>query len=353
MFSILVLVAFYSFVVDHSDALSFSLLKNSAAAPLKFDATFSPPDTSSISEQACKDAAAKMKRVKVPVSEEISDSGDVGISYIHWPAKGDRKSSLPLVMVHGFDSSALEYRRLGEKLASRGIDTYAVDILGWGFTQLEGVSSFSAQAKVEALKSFTDTMFGGKPFAVAGASLGGAAVIELAASNPDVCKGLILIDAQGFVDGIGPMQYLPTPLASLGAQVLKSVPLRSSASQMSYFDKETFATEDALIISRLHCLREGWDDALVSFMQSGGFSPSTKVPLIEVPSLILWGREDGILDGNEFANKFIDSMKDGRLQWVEECGHVPHLEKPEQTSEALATFLADVSPSKETTIWPW
>ena len=40
-----------------------------------------------------------------------------------------------------------------------------------------------------------------------------------------------------------------------------------------------------------------------SFMQSGGFSPSSKVSKIASPSLVLWGRQDGILDGTEFANK--------------------------------------------------
>ena len=97
------------------------------------------------------------------------------------------------------------------------------------------------------------------------------------------------MDAQGFVDGIGPMSALPTPLAKLGVGVLKSIPLRSSANQMSYFDKETFATDEAVTVGRLHCLQEGWSDALVNFMQSGGFSPSQLVPQVQVPSLVLVG----------------------------------------------------------------
>jgi hypothetical protein len=92
---------------------------------------------------------------------------------------------------------------------------------------------------------------------VGGASLGGAAVIEFASQNlykydkdsgvsSGFVKGTILIDAQGFVDGIGPMTFLPSPLAKLGIQVLKSTPLRESANQMSYHDPDTYATRDAL-----------------------------------------------------------------------------------------------------------
>ena len=311
----------------------------SLSAALVQDPTFTTPDTSTIDEVACKDTASRMKRVLVSVSSDVSPSQTVGISYVHWPAEGKKTSNLPLILLHGFDSSCLEYRRLGSKLATRGVDTYAVDLLGWGFTQLEGVASFSAASKVEALESFAKTVLNGTPFAVAGASLGGASAIELASANPGLCAALILIDAQGFVDGVGPMAALPKPIAQLGVQVLKSIPLRQSANKMSYFDPATFATNDAMRIGRLHCTREGWSDALVSFMLSGGFSPSQKVSKIEAPSLVVWGRQDGILNGNEFANKFVETLPRAQLRWIEECGHVPHLEKPDETADVIAEFL--------------
>lgn len=301
------------------------------------------PDTMSITEDLCLDTARRLRRIKVPVTSDIHPDGQVAISYAEWKAQGKSSNSAapPLFLIHGFDSSALEYRRLGGQLAQRGIDTYAVDLLGWGFSQLKGVTSFSAEAKVQSLVSFIETIVGkDAPFLIAGASLGGAAAIETAARSPN-CKGLILLDAQGFVDGIGPMSFMPKPVAALGVQVLKSVPLRSSANQMSYYDKKTYATDEAVVVGRLHCLQDGWDDALVSFMQSGGFSPSKKVPTIQVPSLVLWGRQDTILDGKEFATKFIETLPDATLKWVEECGHVPHLEQPQETANAIADFLQE------------
>lgn len=304
------LLAFSSVLVVAGLSEAFTVSRNNVRADhhvrystVTDQTSFVRPDMSEIQEEACRDTASRMNLVSVPVSETISPSGTVGVSYVHWPAQGKKTSSLPLILIHGFDSSCLEYRRLGARLASRGIDVYAIDLLGWGYSQLSNVVDFSANAKVEALNGFVQTVLGGKQYCVAGASLGGAASIELASANPDLCQGLVLIDAQGFTDGVGPMASLPKPLAQAGVQVLKSIPLRSSANQMSYFDKETFATDEAVTIGRLHCLRDGWSDALVNFMLSGGFSPSAKVATIEAPSLVLWGRQDGILDGNEFAYK--------------------------------------------------
>ena len=78
---------------------------------------------------------------------------------------------------------------------------------------------------------------------------------------------------------------------------------------------------------------------MLSFMQSGGFRPREKVATINVPTLVLWGRQDGILDGAEYANAFVDAMPDATLRWIEECGHVPHLEQPETTARYISEFL--------------
>ena len=43
----------------------------------------------------------------------------------------------PLVLLHGFDSNCLEYRRLHPLLGEAGLPAYAVDILGWGWSRGE------------------------------------------------------------------------------------------------------------------------------------------------------------------------------------------------------------------------
>jgi pimeloyl-ACP methyl ester carboxylesterase len=118
------------------------------------------------------------------------------------------------------------------------------------------------------------------------------------------------------------------------------VPLRNSATQMTYFDKATYATDESVQVGRLHCLQEGWDNAMISFMQSGGFSPSKLVPQVAVPTLVVWGRQDGVLNGQEFAPKFIATIPKSRLQWIDECGHVPHLEQANILVSMLHDFVS-------------
>ena len=117
-----------AFVSPPSSLPSTKTSSLSSSLQIQEDLTFTRPDTlneGQISEQACTDAASKMKRVMVPVSKEVSSTGYVGISYINWQAEKNvvqgKKNTLPLLLVHGFDSSALEYRRLGPQLAKLGV----------------------------------------------------------------------------------------------------------------------------------------------------------------------------------------------------------------------------------------
>lgn len=48
---------------------------------------------------------------------------------------------------------------------------------------------------------------------------------------------------------------------------------------------------------------EGWADASLQYMGSGGFAVSKKVPNIDTETLILWGRQDKILDPTLYAER--------------------------------------------------
>ena len=52
-----------------------------------------------------------------------------------------------------------------------------------------------------------------------GTSLGGTIALDFALAYPEAVAKLVLVDAQGFIDGIGPMSTAPRFMASLGVQV--------------------------------------------------------------------------------------------------------------------------------------
>ena len=253
-----------------------------------------------------------------------------------FPAASSPKTAPPLVLLHGFDSSALEYRRLAPLLAEGGRDVYVPDILGWGFSAHDDLQTFTPAAKMAHLQAFVRTVVG-QPCVAVGASLGGALAITLSVESPSLVSRVVLIDAQGFIDGDGPKD-IPDAVAGFGVGVLKSVPLRMFANLIAYKDKG-FATWDAMRCGRLHCFSASWERASISFLKSGGFVVSDKVPRVTQPTLVLWGRNDEILEPST-ADKFLEQLPNCRgLRWIEDCGHVPHLEKPAEAAREILAFL--------------
>jgi len=175
---------------------------------------------------------------------------------------------------------------------------------------------------------------------IGGASLGGALAMITAVECPELVEKVVLIDAQGFIDGKGPSDIADN-LAIFGVNVLKSWPLRMLANLLSYKDLK-FATFDAMRCGRLHCLSPSWEKASVNFLKSGGFIVSDKVPLVMQDTLVIWGKDDKILEANtpQLFKETLPNLKE--FYFIDNCGHVPHLEKPYETKEKILNFLGDL-----------
>ncbi|GMH85444.1 hypothetical protein TrVE_jg5302 [Triparma verrucosa] len=268
----------------------------------------------------------------VPTSS--SPSGSTTVTYLHVPPPSPSPYP-PLILLHGFDSSSLEYRRLLPLLSTLSLEAYAVDVPGWGFGDLT-LKKFSASVKIEVINSFVSQLKPDGNVVYVGASLGGAVALNLSASEK---KPLILLDAQGFTDGVGPQP--PAMFLGLGLDVLKARWLRRYANVLSYYDDEKFATEDAITIGCLHTRREGWKEAQRSFIMSGGFEPTKDVKKVGEnggETLVIWGEEDEVLP-KDFPDMFKEKIPQATIKYVKECGHVPHLEKSEETAAAILEFV--------------
>ena len=108
-------------------------------------------------------------------------------------AKKATTKKAPILLLHGFDSSCLEFRRIAPLLAEGDRDVYVLDILGWGFSDTQDIASAKPEAKLEHIKCFIEQVIGG-PCVLLGASLGGAIAIILSAETcPNLVERLILI----------------------------------------------------------------------------------------------------------------------------------------------------------------
>ncbi|NES90930.1 alpha/beta fold hydrolase, partial [Okeania sp. SIO2B9] len=244
----------------------------------------------------------------------------------------------PILLLHGFDSSIFEFRRLLPLLAAQN-QTFAVDLLGFGFTDRLPNLKINPKAIATHLYYFWKSLID-QPVILVGASMGGAAAIDFTLTYPEVVKKLVLIDSAGMQNNPIISKFIFPPLDYFATEFLRRPQVRASISRSAYFDK-SFATLDANICARLHLEMPGWNQALISFTKSGGYGNfKQKLPSLQQQTLILWGENDRIL-GTSDAGKLEGAIANSQLIWIPNCGHVPHLEKSQVTANYILDFIRE------------
>ncbi|MBO3458347.1 alpha/beta hydrolase [Aetokthonos hydrillicola Thurmond2011] len=256
----------------------------------------------------------------------------INTTYVHQGSGG-----IPLLLIHGFDSSILEFRRVLPLLAAHH-ETLAVDLLGFGFTDKPAGIPFSkASIKTHLYYSWKSLI--NQPVILVGASMGGAAAIDFTLTYPEVVQKLVLIDSAG-ITGSSPLgKLIFPPFDYLATEFLRNPKVRSSITRTAYKNKE-LASLDALLCAGLHVEISSWSKALIAFTKSGGYNAFRWKQLQQIapPTLILWGDTDKIL-GTGDASKFKRAIPQSELIWIKDCGHVPHLEQPQITTQHIVDFI--------------
>lgn len=289
-------------------------------------ASFLPPEVKLLKPTSIALAQSiKSQPIATPLSQQA-----IATAYIHQGTGGT-----PILLLHGFDSSVLEFRSLIPLLAAHN-ETWAVDLLGFGFTERIAGIPYSPPAIKTHLYHFWKTLIN-QPVMLVGASMGGAAAIDFTLTYPDAVKQLVLINSVGFSGDFPLGQFLFPPLDYLAVEYWRQRKLQALFFGSTFGNLKPDAIE-AIRCAVLHLEMPGWHEAMITFMKSGGYSNLVdKIAQINQPTLILWSEADETL-GIGDAVKFQHAIAHSQLVWLKNCGHVPQLEQPEIIGEHLLAF---------------
>lgn len=303
-------------------------------------AHFLPSSVAEIQDAVAIDLLQTIQRrsVEVPFQQGLTA---LSTAYVHFAPQSSSpcRGTVPILLLHGFDSSLLEFRRLLPFL-SRGSDVWAIDLFGSGFTEHPAAISVNPGSIRQHLLSIVETWIG-EPIALVGASLGGAVAIDFALHHPNWVRSLALIDSVGFSGSFPVGQFLPQGLIDLGADWLY-FRKRAALAADSVLPMVNPMLIDALRCSLLHQEMPGWKEAIASFTRSGGYSDlSDRIAQVTHPTLILWGKADDVL-GTADATRWQREIADSQLIWIEDAGHVPHFDQPQVVANHLRSFMHHV-----------
>ena len=230
----------------------------------------------------------------------------------------------PLLLLHGFDSSFLEFRRLAPLLAPHH-RLLIPDLYGFGFTPRPAGGDYAPRGVLHHLDSLLAVLAtqDPAPLGLIGASMGGSVAVELARRCPDRIERLLLLAPAGLT---GQPRPLPPILDGLGVGLLSLPAVRRGLCRSAFADPEAAIGPAELEIASLPLAVPGWAESLRRFARSGGFA-GCGTPLPRQPLTALWGAQDRILRPPQ--KRAAAALLGERLREVEGCGHLPHLDRPD------------------------
>jgi pimeloyl-ACP methyl ester carboxylesterase len=63
-----------------------------------------------------------------------------------------------------------------------------------------------------------------------------------------------------------------------------------------------------------------------------------RLPSLEIPTLVVWGARDRVFPESH-AREAVVRLQKGSLTVIPDCGHMPHVERPDRFLAALDEFL--------------
>ena len=236
----------------------------------------------------------------------------------------------PVLLLHGFDSSCLEFRRLAPLLVQR-TTVLVPDLFGFGFTPRLSEGDFAPAGVLRHLELLLEeacSRLGVERVGLIGASMGGSVAVELARRCPARISRLLLLAPAGLT---GQPMPLPPLLDGLGVWFLGRPGVRQGLCRSAFADPDGCVGPAELEIASLHLATPGWATALARFARSGGFAGCGQ-PLPAQPLQVLWGANDRILRAPQ--KRAALALLGERVRELERCGHLPHIDQPAQAAQA-------------------
>ena len=267
-------------------------------------------------------------------------------SEIHYTDEGQ---GIPVVMIHGFGGSFLNWNKLDARMNSE-YRVIRVDLPGFGLSDLpepDGAKTDFVQQYRDFMTFFIDTLHLDSLYVV-GNSMGGMMAWGTAADHPDKVKKLVLLAAAGYdLENISNNVARFMKMPFIRSFFLRGLPLSSSeGSAKKVYADTTKINHESVRNNNMMWNRDGNIKAACDIVSCGIYPDSTLITKIQCPTLIIWGKQDQIVPVDH-AYRFQRDIKGSQLLIYDTCGHCAMMERPDETAAAIKAFFKATSPLSE------
>ena len=256
--------------------------------------------------------------------------------------KADKSDAPTIVMLHGYTGSKENWYRLARALRGR----YRIvipDLPGWGQSERKPDADYGFVAQSARVAAFLrrPEVSGGKPVVLIGHSMGGGIAALAAARYSNLVARVGLLDAAGvrFEDnqfgkdvlagknpfGVGDDASLERYLATVFHNRETRPWLPWPATDIYIAQRRRDAAFEQAVLDKIGRSEER-------------FLPGAEAANISQPALLLWCRQDKVIDPSAMA-LYAARIPHASQAMLEDCGHMSLMERPGESAAAVTMLI--------------
>ncbi|HEX7295355.1 MAG TPA: alpha/beta fold hydrolase [Pyrinomonadaceae bacterium] len=269
---------------------------------------------------------------------------------IFYKEAGLTNPGLPIVFVHGIGAglSSFMWRKNFDVLADN-FRVYALDLLGFGFSDKPPAAPYSSRLYVELVSDFIRDVVG-QPANVVASSLGAAYAVQTAEQHPESVNAMILNAPAGYATlntrpgmaGAAFYGLLQSPVlgTSFYNVMASERSIREYAQRTLFYDHKRVTER---LVAHLYATshQPGAQHAIAAFL-SGYLNIDMSAPFsrLDQPTVLVWGKQD-LNAPIARAAELLELNPRARLEVFDYCRMMPEQEHPEKFNAlVLESFRA-------------
>lgn len=257
------------------------------------------------------------------------------MAYLERPGSGET-----IVLIHGFGADKDNWPRFTRHIPEE-YRVIAFDMPGHGDNDRPGDRTYSIDYYVSCLEQAVDAL-GIEPFHIAGNSMGGYISIVYTDRNPGRVRSMCLIDNAG-LHAVSPQ---PSDLQLAMERGLS--PLTPSSGEefselleYAFYRKPFIPWPITSVLAERAVETGAFKRKIWADLHGQDIDLVPVLPRLGLPVLVIWGDKDRILHVST-TELLKQGLPNAEIIIMKDCGHMPMLERPEETARHYVTFLSGV-----------
>ena len=247
---------------------------------------------------------------------------------IRYIEEGNSKENL--LLIHGLGASAERWEHVIPQFA-KNYRVLVPDLIGFGLSD-KPLVDYTTDYLSDFIRKFLKKL-NINSVSIIGSSLGGQIGAEFTYQNNSMVEKLVLISPSGIMKHSTPAldAYVMAALYPSDSSASNAFQIMSGSKNIDKKTIKGFVQRMKLPNAKMAFMSTllGLKDAEII---------SEKLVSITSPTLIIWGENDPIIP-IKYAQSFVSEIDDCRFVKMENCGHTPYVESPDEFYKIVSDFL--------------